>query len=130
MAFIEYNPNPRLLNTGDCVIRAICKALDMEWEKVYMDLTLKGLQLAMWGDTNAVWEAYLKERGFVQQVLPSTCPDCYTIADFAADHKDGTYIVATGTHVVAVKDGNYYDTGDSGKDVPSYYFYYEEEKAP
>ena len=49
MAFIEYNPNPRGINTGDCVIRAICKALDMEWEKVYMDLTVRGLQDAMCG---------------------------------------------------------------------------------
>ena len=62
--FIEYNPNPRGINTGDCVIRAICKAFDMDWEKVYMELTVKGLEKAMWGDTNAVWEKYLKEHGF------------------------------------------------------------------
>ena len=130
MAFIEYNPNPRLLNTGDCVIRAISKALDMDWEKVYMDLTLKGLQLAMWGDTNAVWEAYLREKGFVQQVLPSTCPACFTIEEFAKEHKDGTYIVATGSHVVAIQDGDYYDTYDSGDQIVSYYFYYEEDKTP
>ena len=128
MAFIEYNPNPRGINTGDCVIRAICKALDTEWEKVYMDLTVRGLQDAMWGDTNAVWEKYLKENGFVQQVLPSTCQDCYTIADFAKDHPEGTYIVATGSHVVCVQDGDYYDTWDSGHDVPSYFFYLEDEK--
>ena len=70
----------------------------------------------------------LKENGFVQQVLPSTCPDCYTIADFAKDHPEGTYIVATGSHVVAVQDGSYYDTWDSGHDVPSYFFYLEDEK--
>lgn len=128
MAFIEYNPNPRGINTGDCVIRAICKALGMDWEKVYMDLTVRGLQDAMWGDTNAVWEKYLKENGFVQQVLPSTCPDCYTIADFAADHPEGTYIVATGSHVVCVQDGDYYDTWDSGHDVPSYFFFMEDDK--
>ena len=62
--FVRYNPNPAGHETGDCVIRAICKALGMEWEQVYMDLTLKGLQLSMWGDTNAVWEAYLKEKAF------------------------------------------------------------------
>ena len=128
MAFIEYNPNPRGINTGDCVIRAICKAFDMDWEKVYMDLTVRGLQAAMWGDTNAVWEKYLREKGFVQQVLPSTCPDCYTIADFSADHPEGTYIVATGSHVVCVQDGDYYDTWDSGHDVPSYFFYMEDKK--
>lgn len=124
--FVQYNPNPRGINTGDCVIRAICKALDMPWEKVYVELTVKGLQEAMWGDTNAVWEKFLKERGFVQHVLPNTCPDCYTIADFANEHKVGTFIVATGTHVVAVKDGKYFDTWDSGYLTPSYYFQLEE----
>lgn len=126
--FIEYNPNPRGINTGDCVIRAICRTIDSDWEKIYTALTVKGLEKAMWGDTNAVWEQYLKEHGFTQHVLPNTCPDCYTIADFADDHRTGTYIAATGSHVVAVVDGNYYDTWDSGTLVPSYYFEREEEQ--
>lgn len=120
--FIEYNANPRGINTGDCVIRAISKALDTDWEKVYMALTVKGLEKAMWGDTNAVWEKYLRENGFEQHVLPDTCPDCYTIADFADDHRTGTFIVATGSHVVTVQDGNYFDSWDSGNLIPSYYF--------
>ena len=120
--FIEYNANPRGINTGDCVIRAISKAIDTDWEKVYMALTVKGLEKAMWGDTNAVWEKYLRENGFEQQVLPDTCPDCYTIADFADDHRTGTFIVATGSHVVTVQDGNYFDSWDSGNLIPSYYF--------
>ena len=126
--FIEYNPNPRGINTGDCVIRAICKAFDTDWEKVYMELTVKGLEKAMWGDTNAVWEHYLKEHGFEQHVLPDTCPDCYTIADFADDHPSGMFIVATGSHVVCVENGNYFDTWDSGELIPSYYFERKEEK--
>ena len=124
--FTPYNPNPRGINTGDCVIRAICKAMDKTWEKVYIELTVKGLQEAMWGDINTVWEKYLKENGFVKELLPNTCPDCYTMADFADEHKTGTFIVATGTHVVAVKDGKYFDTWDSGYLIPSYYFRLEE----
>jgi len=31
-------------------------------------------------------------------------------------------ILATGTHVIAVGDGNYYDTWDSGQEVPIYYW--------
>ena len=124
-----YNPNPAGRDTGDCVIRAICLALGLSWDKVYMDLTLKGLQLSMWGDTNAVWEAYLKENGYKRKAIENTCPDCYSIKDFANDHKDGTYIVATGSHVVGIHDGNYYDSWDSGSLVPSYYFVKEDEKA-
>lgn len=123
MAYIEYNPNPAEHDTGDCVIRAICKALGMEWENVYMALTLKGLQMSMWGDTNAVWEAYLREKGYLRKAIPNTCPDCYSIADFAADNPKGTFIVATGSHVVCVKDGDYHDSWDSGALVPSYFFY-------
>lgn len=124
-----YNPNPAARDTGDCVIRAICLALGMDWEKAYMDLTLKGLQLSMWGDTNAVWESYLKENGYKRRAIENTCPDCYSIKDFANDHKDGTYIVATGSHVVGIHDGNYYDSWDSGSLVPSYYFTKEDDKA-
>lgn len=124
--FTPYNPNPRGINTGDCVIRAICKAMNKTWEKVYTELTIKGLQEAMWGDTNTVWEKYLKEHGFVKELLPNTCPDCYTIADFATEHKTGTFIVATGSHVVTVQDGRYFDTWDSGYLIPSYYFRLEE----
>lgn len=127
--FIEYNPNPRGIITGDCVIRAICKAFDTDWEKVYMELTVKGLEKAMWGDTNEVWEKFLKEHGYKQHVLPDTCPDCYTISDFSVDYPSGVYIVATGSHVVCVENGNYFDTWDSGALVPSYYFSKEEEQA-
>lgn len=127
MAYIKYNPNPRQIDTGDCVIRAICKATDEDWESVYIALTLKGLQMAMWGDTNAVWESYLRDKGYKRQAIPNTCPDCYTVADFAAEHPQGTYIVATGTHVVAIKDGAWYDNWDSGGRVPSYYFHKEED---
>lgn len=94
-----------------------------------MELTVKGLEKAMWGDTNAVWEKYLKENRFEMHVLQDTCPDCYTIADFADDHPTGTFIVATGTHVVCVQDGNYFDTWDSGSQIPSYYFEIKENKA-
>ena len=36
--WIEYNPNPLGLRVGDCVIRAISKALDMPWEKTDLKL--------------------------------------------------------------------------------------------
>ena len=55
-------------------------------------------------------------------IIPNTCPDCYTIADFCNDHPYGTYILATGTHVVAVIDGDYYDTWDSGNEIPIFYW--------
>lgn len=72
--------------------------------------------------SNAVWSAYLKSGGYTKNIIPSTCPDCYTVKQFCEDNPRGDFLLATGTHVVAVKDGNYYDTWDSGDEVPAFYF--------
>ena len=72
--------------------------------------------------SNSVWNAYMIESGFAKSVIPNTCPDCYTIIDFCNDHRLGEYLVATGSHVVAVINGDYYDTWDSGDEVPIYYY--------
>jgi hypothetical protein len=40
--------------------------------------------------------------------------------DFAADNPIGTFVLGTGTHAICVKQGNYYDTADSGDEVPVY----------
>ena len=34
--FIYYNPNPTQRNVGDCAIRAISKALNVDWEEAFM----------------------------------------------------------------------------------------------
>ncbi len=117
-----FNPNPVTNTAGDCVIRAICAATGQPWRDVYNDLCSEGMKKGDWGSNNNVWGAYLKKIGFDRFIVPSICPDCYTIADFAADRPQGIYIVATGSHVVTVIDGDWYDTWDSGAKVPLYYF--------
>lgn len=72
--------------------------------------------------SNPVWGSYLKQNGFLQESIPNTCPDCYTIEDFCRDHPKGIYILGTGTHVVCVVDGDHFDAWDSGNEIPIYYF--------
>lgn len=72
--------------------------------------------------SNAVWGAFLKKEGFKRYIIPNECPDCYTVEDFCIDNPRGTYVLATGTHAVCVRDGFFYDTWDSGKELPIYYF--------
>lgn len=120
--YIYYNPNPDNKYVGDCVIRAISKLMGMRWEDVYIDLSMQGFSMHDMPNSNSVWGKYLRLNGYKQCSLPDTCPDCYTIKEFAIDHPVGEYLVATGTHVVAVIDGDYYDTGDSGSEVPIYYW--------
>lgn len=72
--------------------------------------------------SNNVWGAYLEEKGFERLSIPNTCPNCYTIKDFCKDNPKGVCIIGTGSHAVAVIDGDYYDTWDSGDEVPIYFF--------
>lgn len=126
--FVYYNPNPQNKLVGDCVIRAICKLTDREWEDVYLDIALQGFMMHDMPTANHVWGTYLKENHFVQSLLPNTCPDCYTVKDFCIDFPKGTYLLAIGNHVVAVQDGNYYDAWDSGDELPIFYWQKEEVK--
>lgn len=123
--FINRNPNPSKSLVGDCVIRAIAVAMDRTWEETYTDLCLQGLVLHDMPSSNQVWKTYLQNQGFKIGIIPNSCPDCYTISEFASDNPDGIYILGTGEHVVTIIDGDYYDTWDSGQEVPIYYLYKE-----
>lgn len=118
----KVNPNPKGKNVGDCTVRAISLATNQGWEKVYLDLCIQGYTMADMPSSNDVWGKYLMDKGWVYRRLQDTCPFCYTINDFCNDHPEGTFIVATGTHIVCVKDGRYLDTWDSGDKVPLFYF--------
>lgn len=120
--YVEYNPNLKQKRVGDCVVRAICKALDMDWEDVYIQLCMQGFKMADMPSSNATWGAYLKQKGFLQVAIPNTCPDCFTVEDFCKEHPEGVFVLGTGIHVVAVVDGDYYDAWDSGNEIPVYYF--------
>lgn len=124
--FIYFNPNPIGNHVGDCVIRAVSKVTNQDWEKTYMEICLQGYMLKDMPSANYVWGAYLFDNGFQRYVIPNTCPDCYTVKDFCRDNPRGLYLLATGSHVVAVQDGNYYDAWDSGDEVPIYYWQKED----
>lgn len=126
--FVFFNPNPDAKRVGDCTVRAIAKALNTVWDKTYLALCVEGLRLHDMPSANNVWGSYLKTNGFRQHALPDTCPECYTVAAFANEHPQGTYVLALSGHVVAVQNGDYYDTWDSGDEVPVYYFEKREEQ--
>lgn len=121
--WINENPNPQKKLVDDCVIRALSIILDKPWEFIYDELSDLGREMYEPSISNNVWTRYLLDNGFVRKVIPDTCPDnCYAIWQFTYDHPEGEYILATGSHVVAVIDGDYYDTWDSGNEIPIYYF--------
>ena len=110
--YIKYNANPDGRNTNDCTVRAISLVLGLSWEEAYMRLCVEGFGLHNMPDNNETWSSYLRRAGYKRYSLPNTCPDCYNVLDFCRDFPVGRYIVATGSHVIGVIDGDYYDTGD------------------
>lgn len=120
--FVYTNPNPSKKLVGDCVIRAVSIVLDQTWLETYDGITAVGRELRDMPSSNAVWDAYLRDKGYVKHVIPDTCPECYRVTDFCWDHPSGDYLLATGTHVIAVLNGDYYDTWDSGDEVPIYFY--------
>lgn len=122
MNYEYFNPNPKQKLVGDCVIRSIAKATDKTWEDVYLDIMQKGFEMKDMPSSNAVWGAYLYDNGFRRSIIPNTCPDCYTIKDFCMDNPVGIYILATGTHTVAAVYGTYFDTWDSGEEIPVFFW--------
>ena len=123
--WIEYNNNPLGLRVGDCVIRAISKALDEPWEKVYIDLCVQGLMMGDVISSNAVWTAFLKRRGFKPRTVED-CPECYSIEDFCQEHPNGVYVIGTGSHAVAVVNGCAFDAWNSLRETAVYYFVKED----
>lgn len=122
MGFVYYNKNPLSKNVEDCVIRSVATVLDADWNDVFLGLTIEAYIQKDLINSNVVWGSYLMHLGFNRLIVPNTCPICYTIRDFAQDHPIGRYVVGDGSHAVAVIDGNYYDTFDSGDRTVIFYY--------
>lgn len=120
--FIHFNPNPKGRYTGDCVVRAISLVTNSDWKDVYLALSMKGYELGDLPNANHVWVKVMIDLGWRPYFLIDDCPICKTVRDFCDIYPYGTYLLASGTHAVAVRNGNYYDAWDSGNVIPIYYF--------
>lgn len=120
--YVYYNPSPIEANVGDCTIRALTKALDSDWETVYIDLCVYGYRMCDMPSANIVWGAYLRDKGFIRRMIPDEYIDSYTVEDFCREHPDGCYVLGLSSHVVCVCDGDIYDTWQSGNERVIYYW--------
>lgn len=120
--WIKYNPNPAGRLVGDCSVRAVAKALNTDWESAYSLICDAGFNMADMPSSNGVWGAVLRQHGFYRAIIPNSCPDCYTVEDFARDNPVGTYVLGTGLHTVCIINGNWYDSWDSGGEIVQYFW--------
>lgn len=123
----EYNNNPTGRRVGDCAVRAVSLALDKDWETTYLMIALAGLQMGDMPSSNSVWGAVLRKAGFYREMLPNTCPDCYTVRDFCEEHREGVFVLGLEKNVVTAINGEYFDIWDSGDEPVLYYWYRKDE---
>lgn len=120
--YIPYNPNPSGCRVGDCTVRALSKALNQSWEQTYAGLTAYGFMMSDMPSANSVWGSYLRRNGFRRYIVDDHDQDVYTVDDFCEDNPVGVYVLAIDGHVVCVADGYYYDSWDSGNEIPIYFW--------
>lgn len=119
--FHFYNANPKGKYTGDCVVRALCTALEESYEKVSRDLLENALRTGYSFASKDNFDNYLKSRGWVKQPQPRKDDNTkYTGEEFCLEiqsHRNwyNPQIIANigGGHVVAIMFGEVYDTWDS-----------------
>ena len=119
-----YNPNPSKKKVGDCVVRALCKATDKDWNEVYKRLCAIGLEEKAMPNEQACYERFLQENNFVKMKISnkkgSKRP---TVNEMAVKSEDGkAYVCQVACHLVTAKDGYYWDLWESGdKSLYSYF---------
>ena len=123
MSYEYYNPNPEGRGVGDCAVRALSKALGKSWEETYTGLALEGFFQGDLPNADAVWGPYLYAHGFRRHLIPDDGLGRYTIADFADEHPEGVFVLSMpGRHVVTVVDGVVYDSWNSTRETPAYFW--------
>lgn len=112
-----YQPNKKDLKDkyGDCVIRALTRVTEKEWTQIFDELIPYARNLQCMPNEKQCYEAYLKDNSFeyhgISNKKGSKRP---TVDQFAKNHKTGVFFLNVANHCVAVAEGNYYDTWDSG----------------
>lgn len=115
MSFIKFNPNPHGKQTGDCVVRAISIAEGKSWDDIFKELTTEAYHKKDMPSMNPLWVEYLEDKGYSLHGVGNQ-----NVREFAYHYPYGTWILGTGSHAIAVIDGNYIDTWDSGNEQVMY----------
>ena len=119
--YINYQPNPKKNNTTDCTFRAYSKAEGITWDDAYNIGCDYGRDMKLMPNDHKVVDKILKEK-FGYSFTKLTKEDRKTVNEFAIEHPVGTYVGWLHGHVVAIIDGYYYDSWDSGdRKLKGYY---------
>ena len=123
-----YQPNAKDLKDyyGDCVIRALTKVMNKSWMEVFNEMLPICSEFQALHNNKVVYETYLKNNRFTYTGISNKKGTKRpTVESFTKEHKTGMHFVILANHVVAVVDGQYFDTWDCGE--KSLYGYWSKE---
>lgn len=119
-SMIRYNANTRGVRTGDCVKRALSVAYSMNYDDVATELNRinKKYGYNRGYTREPVFTEFIKSRGDHFESVSGF----QTVEEFCEEHPTGVYLVLTNknidanetNHIIAIVDGDYYDSWDSG----------------
>ena len=114
--FHYYNANPKNKITGDCMIRALCTALEEPYEKVYNELFECSIKSGYMLNDKKNYGKYLESKGWIKHKQPRKSDNTkYTGKEFCYRARIYENYIAHigGHHIVAIVNAKVYDTWDS-----------------
>lgn len=115
--FKYFQPNDKDIKDdyGDCVVRALCKALDKNWLEVFDLLAEKAREYQCMTNGKQAYAAVLRDHGFTYKGISNKKGTKRpTVKRFAVDNRS-ICVMRTAHHIVTGRDGYFYDTWDSGE---------------
>ena len=109
-----FQPNNH--RTGDCVVRSLCKYLDLDWLSTFDRLVpIARERQENLGNLLQYADGDVSELGLCwTPISVAKGEKRITVDQFAKRNPTGRFILRVANHVVAVKDGWYWDIWDCG----------------
>ena len=122
--FVYENVNPKGKVTTDCVVRAICKALEKTYTEVYDGMFKYSLRTGVHINDKKFLQKYLKTFGYDMLKQPKHEDGTkYTVKEFLEKNQNGTYILSINAHHITVAiDGKVHDIWDCTERVAGNYW--------
>jgi len=124
MEFIEFNNNPKNIETGDCSIRAISMATGKSWEEVYRELAELGINNGFSINDTRTTNLYLETLGYKKQDIKRNDNTQYTVEEFCIElaKEKATYLIRIQDHLTIIKDKKIYDNWNCSKKLVKSYW--------
>jgi len=110
----KYNPNPKSRNIGDCTLRAYCAAYGIDWGRAFdiaSSVAKENSSMIQYVADKVLTEHFNAQ---VDETYKRKAKDRITVNEFAMSHPYGIYVLHVRSHMVTVKNGEYWDSWDSG----------------